>query len=180
MQKVIIGSTNPVKLGSVQEAFATVFGSDGKFDFITYAALSGVSDQPMNQEETKQGAENRAAACLREYPDASYGVGLEGGLEQMAGKYWVMAWMCVMSNEGGKGFGRTATFQLPPAVGRLIDEGYELGTANDMVFGETNSKKKGGAVGLITDNKLTRQSVYRDAMIFALAPFAKPELFAQG
>ena len=95
MKKVIVGSNNPIKLETTKEAFAVTF-PDEVFEFITFAAPSNVPDQPMGQAETKQGAENRAKACLQEYSDADFCVGLEGGLEKIDDNYWATAWMCII------------------------------------------------------------------------------------
>ena len=86
--------------------------------------------------------------------------------------------MCVMHKSGTTGFGRTSAFLLPPKVSELINQGQELGIATDIVFNETNSKHKGGTVGILTNDLITRKDFYRDAMIFALIPFVKPELYS--
>ena len=74
---------------------------------------------------------------------------------------------------GKTSLGRTGAFLLPPAVTALINEGMELGIANDIIFNETNSKHKGGAVGSLTDGIIMRQNFYRVALI----PVLKPELY---
>lgn len=176
MKKVIVGSNNPIKLETTKEAFEQVF-PELDFEFLTFSAPSGVPDQPIGQIETKQGAINRANACKSEYLDADFYVGLEGGIEKTEEEYWVFAWMCVLGRDEKKGFGKTASFLLPPKVGDLIDRGEELGIATDIVFNETNSKHKGGTVSILTNESITRKDFYKDAIIFALIPFLKPELY---
>ncbi len=176
MKKVIVGSNNPVKLETVKEAFRISF-PETEFEFNTFAAPSLVPDQPIGQVETKQGATNRAQACKVEYPDADFFVGLEGGLEKIDGDYWVFAWMCVLDKSSTKGCGRTGSFLLPPKVSELIDQGEELGRAADIVFNETNLKHQGGTIGILTNQNITRKDFNRDAMIFALIPFVRPELY---
>lgn len=176
MKKVIVGSNNPVKLETTKEAFRQCF-PETVLEFITFEAQSGVPDQPIGQIETKQGATNRSEACKLEYPDADYFVGLEGGLEKIEEGYWVFAWMCIIDKNGTQGFGRTGSFLLPPKVSELIGQGEELGIATDTVFDETNSKHKGGAVGILTNENISRKEFYKDALIFALIPILKPELY---
>lgn len=176
MKNVIVGSTNPVKLATVEEAFQLAFPT-AEFDYTTLAAASGVPDQPLGQAETKQGATNRAEACRAAYPGADYFVGLEGGLEENDGSHWAFAWMCVVDIQGTAGFGRTGSFRLPLQVSELIAQGKELAVATDIVFNETNSKHKGGTIGILTNDVITRKDLYRDAMLFALIPFVKPELY---
>ncbi|MCA2492904.1 DUF84 family protein, partial [Vibrio sp. 2175-1] len=38
-------------------------------------------------------------------------------------------------------------------------------------------KQKGGAISLLTQNQLTRSSVYHQALILALIPFTNPDHF---
>lgn len=176
MKKVIVGSNNPVKLEATKEAFTLAF-PDVEFEFSTLSVPSGVPDQPMGESETKLGAANRAHACKAAHPEADFFVGLEGGLEKVDGEYWAFAWMSILDTAGSSGFGRTGSFLLPPKVSELIDQGEELGVATDAVFNEVNSKHKGGTVGILTNETITRKDFYREALLFALIPFVKPELY---
>ncbi len=176
MKTVIVGSHNPVKLETTKEAFALIFPEDD-IDFLTFDAPSGVPDQPFGSDETKLGAQNRAAACKNEFPNADFWVGLEGGLEKDDKDYWAFAWMCIEGKDNKTGFGRTGSFLLPPEVSKLVGEGQELGHATDAVFDETNSKHKGGTIGILTNDLIGRKDFYRDALIFALVPFIKKELY---
>ncbi len=67
---------------------------------------------------------------------------------------------------------------LPPAVKELIASGLELGEANDKVFSTVNSKQRSGAYGLLTDGLFTRETIYRQTLIFALIPFVN-DLYPQ-
>ncbi|WP_337236846.1 DUF84 family protein, partial [Salmonella enterica] len=58
MRKIIIASQNPAKVNAVRSAFSTVF-PDQEWEFIGVSVPSEVADQPMSDEETKQGALNR-------------------------------------------------------------------------------------------------------------------------
>ncbi len=75
------------------------------------------------------------------------------------------------------GKSRTGTFRLPEPVARLVREGRELGEADDVVFGRSNSKQEEGAVGLLTGNVIDRAALYEHAVILALAPFKNPDLY---
>ncbi|MGH7203614.1 MAG: DUF84 family protein [Candidatus Levyibacteriota bacterium] len=51
---VAVGSENPVKIAAVKEAFEKVF-PEQQFQIKGVAVQSGVSDQPMNDEESIKG-----------------------------------------------------------------------------------------------------------------------------
>jgi non-canonical (house-cleaning) NTP pyrophosphatase len=52
----------------------------------------------------------------------------------------------------------------------------ELGEADDLVFGQINSKQQNGAIGILTNDLIDRESLYRPAVIMALIPFLNPTL----
>ena|SRR3989344_288925 len=177
MKKIVIASKNPVKINAVIAAFGMMFQSE-IFESTNISAPSGVSDQPLTDEETFIGASNRLEHIIREIPDADFWVAIEGGVEEKNGEMEAFAWMIVRDGSGMRGKGRTGTFFLPQAIAKLIEEGKELGEADDIVFGRTNSNQENGAVGLLTDNVVDRTKYYIDAVVFALIPFKNTKYYA--
>jgi len=110
-------------------------------------------------------------------PRADFFVGIEGGIEEKNFEMEAFAWIVIKTKENEFGKGKTGTFFLPPQVAELIKQGKELGDADDMVFGKTNSKQENGAVGILTDNVIDRTKYYVDAIIFALIPFKNKALY---
>ncbi len=176
MKKVVIASTNPVKIETTSRGFSKMF-PDLKFEFIGVSAPSGVSDQPMSEVETLNGAINRAENVSKLENKADFWVGIEGGLEEISTEMESFAWVVVKSKSGKFGKGRTGSFFLPDKVTRLIKQGKELGEADDIVFKMENSKQANGSVGILTGNVLTRTSFYEPAVILALIPFKNGELY---
>ncbi|HKK09897.1 MAG TPA: inosine/xanthosine triphosphatase [Bacteroidales bacterium] len=169
--KVLVASLNPVKVDACQQAF-TRFFPDEEIRVSGEKTPSGVSEQPFSEAETLGGAVNRAELLRSQNPDADYVVGIEGGVEQRFDELWAFAWV-VVSNGSKSGKGTTARFPLPGKVKELLDEGLELGDANDQVFSQHNSKQQGGAIGLLTGDLITRKELYVPAVIMALIPFRK-------
>ena len=181
MKTVIVASANPVKIQAAREGFTRMFPGE-TFTFTGASAPSGVSDQPFSSQETLQGALNRALHIREHLPRADYWVGIEGGVEDSPegpltpGQLSVFAWVVVLSNSQ-TGKGRTGVFFLPPRVAELVHAGKELGEADDIVFGRSNSKQENGAVGLLTGDVMDRAGYYVPAVILALIPFKNPELY---
>lgn len=171
--RIVISSRNPVKIAACKAAFALVF-PDARQELVAVSVPSNVSEQPASDEESRQGAGNRARNARSQHPDADYWVGLEGGLEWIDGEPMASAWMVVLDRSGKSGQARTPTLPLPPAVRQLLLQGLELGDANDRVFATAHSKQAGGAYGLLTHNRMTRESVYTQALTLALLPFSHP------
>jgi len=93
--KIVIASTNPVKIRAVEEAFKKVFEKDFEIDPVS--AKSGVPDQPMSDKETLKGATNRVDNAMKEFPKANYWVGIEGGVEVIDNRLATFAWVVVKS-----------------------------------------------------------------------------------
>ncbi len=175
MKKIIIASKNPAKIKAVENAFSKVFSNE-RFNYEGVNVLSGVPAQPIGEAETLLGAENRVENAMQKF-EADYWVGLEGGVAHNNNQLEAFAWMVIKSRKM-YGKGRTGSFFLPPKVAELVQEGMELGHADDIVFGQSNSKQKGGAVGLLTHNLLTRTTYYEQALILALIPFINPSYYS--
>jgi inosine/xanthosine triphosphatase len=172
--KIIVGSENPVKIKCVKNVFSKFFE---KIEVIGKKIKARLSKQPQTEEETIQGAIKRAEEIMKKYrPD--FGVGIEGGLEYIRGQLFTFAWVCIKSKNGKIGLGRTASFSLPPIIEKLIKEGKELGEADDIVFGIKNSKRKMGAIGLLSHGKLDRTKLYEQGVICALLPFLNENLYS--
>jgi len=175
MPVVVIASKNPVKVQAVKIGFERMFPEE-PFEFQAVSVSSGVSNQPFTDEETLRGACNRTANAMQVSPHANYWVGVEGGVEDLDEGMTAFAWIVVRS-QNALGKGRTGTFFLPTAVTELIHQGKELGEADDIVFGRSNSKQENGAVGLLSGNVIDRAQLYEQAVILALIPFKNPGLY---
>ena len=171
---IIVASANPVKIESARQGFKLVF-PNVTLHVMGANVPSGVSDQPMTDAETLSGARNRALNAQASRPNADYWVGIEGGCEETDSTLQVFAWIVVQSaNKQGRG--RTGTFVLPDEVAELVNQGMELGHADDRVFQRENSKQKNGSVGILTGDIIDRVGFYVPAVILALIPFMNPEL----
>lgn len=179
MKKIIVASRNPAKLFAVEDAFSRHFPKE-PLELVAVSVESGVSDQPTSDVETRQGAKNRALAARQTEQNADFWIGLEGGVEAIDDQLMAFAWMAALDDTGRMGEARTVTLPLPPAVKKLVDEGMELGDANDRIFATLNSKEKGGAFGLLTNGLYTRESVYTEALVVALLPLVNELYTATG
>jgi len=177
MKKIVVASKNPVKVQAVKNGFLRMYPDESPH-ILCVSAESGVSEQPTSDQETLQGAINRAQAAEREVQNADYWVGIEGGIEEHDGEMSAFAWV-VIKSAALLGKGRTGTFYLPPQVANLIQQGVELGEEDDIVFNQSNSKQKNGAIGILSGNAVTRTQLYEQAVIFALVPFKNPQLYSQ-
>ncbi|KAH8803407.1 inosine triphosphate pyrophosphatase-like protein [Xylogone sp. PMI_703] len=178
-KQLIIASKNPVKIAAALEGFQRMF-PDNTYTTQGISVPSGVPEQPFTDAETLQGALNRAQNAREQQPQADFWVGIEGGVEdtpdQLAGTLQSFAWVVVINSEGRIGKARTAMFYQPEEVAKLVRGGMELGHADDVVFGKSNSKQHNGSVGLLTDDVIGREAYYVQAVILALIPFKNERL----
>ncbi|ETX01796.1 MAG: inosine/xanthosine triphosphatase [Candidatus Entotheonella factor] len=175
MSKIVVASTNPVKMAATQRGFHRMFPAK-TFDFESVSVPSGVREQPLSNAETLQGATQRTQAASECVPDAAYWVGIEGGVETDRHGLGAFAWIVIRSS-AFTAQSRTGTFYLPSPVADLLGRGNELGEAIDIVFGTANSKHAGGAIGLLSDHAVDRTQLYEQAVVLALVPFKHTGLY---
>ncbi len=168
MYHVVAATSNPAKISAILLAFEDVFGA-GHCRISGAETESGVSAQPMSDEETLQGARNRVINARHHQPDADFWVAIEAGIDGQQ----AFAWM-VIENASQRGESRSASFLLPQVVAAQLHRGQELGEVMAELTGISNIKQKGGAIGALTDGRLTRTSVYHQALLLALCPLLHP------
>ena len=175
MKRVGVASANPVKIAAALEGFRRMFPGE---DFSTVAinVKPSISVQPRTDEETLQGAEERAELARDARPDLDYWTGIEGGVAEWKQGMGAFAWVVVLDSSRS-GRGRSGEFFLPEKVADLVRKGVELGEADDRIFSRNNSKQGNGAIGLLTNDAIDRTGLYVPAVIFALIPFKNPELY---
>lgn len=173
IQRVAVGSANPVKLAA---AAAVIRGYLPDVTVAPHPVPSGVPDQPFGDEQTIAGARERARRA-REAADADLGVGLEGGVVDGPDGMRTCAWCVVVHRDGREGVGGSLAMPLPDGVAAMIRAGEELGYAMDKFANARGTKHGKGAVGILTAGKIDRQGAYEVLVTYALAPFVTPALF---
>tara|TARA_R110002126_G_scaffold12196_14_gene53180 strand:- start:251 stop:763 length:513 start_codon:yes stop_codon:yes gene_type:complete len=170
MWTIVVASANPAKINAVKQCFQSNFPEQA-IKVTGVAVASGVAEQPLSSAETLLGAQNRLQA-LKLQAAADYYVAIEAGLDIDMTFAWIL-----IEHDDKLGKARSASLMLPPAALHLLAEGVQLGDAMDQLFGTTNIKQAGGAIGLLTHNQLSRASVYQQALTLALIPFLNPQRF---
>jgi len=152
--KIIIGSKNPAKIAAVKNSFS--------FDDVEFASLdtsSGVSDQPFSDEETIQGAINRAVCALEE-GKGDIGIGLEGGVHETSHGLLLCNWGALAVKELPPFIAGGARFLLPEEVAIRLRAGEELGPVMDDYAKMKNVRKHEGAVGIFTNGMINRVDMF--------------------
>ena len=158
-----MGSTNHVKVEAVREVMERVFG-DVRVTGINVD--SGVPDQPF-EEQTRQGAINRAKAALGDHDMA---VGIEAGVfEKELGLYDIQ-FCAILDRSGRLTVGTGSGFMYPPAVADLVRKGQTVGEAMKAVFEQPDIGKGQGAIGYLSRDLLDRKALTEQSIIAAMVP----------
>lgn len=172
---IAVASLNPVKIEAARLGFEQAF-PEWALHMQGFSVSIATPDQPIGDDVTYQGAVQRMQALKQLAQGYTYFVGIEGGVVKHSCGYDSFAWI-VLGDMQHQYSSRTGTFHLPPAVCELLDDGLELGDADDRVFGRTLSKQEGGAIGLLTHNRINRTQLLAESVFLALIPFQNPALF---
>ncbi len=176
--RIRVASKNPVKVTAAHQAFNQVFPNH-TIHCEGMETESGVADQPMTENETRLGAQNRIRYCRAHdtNKEEDYFVSMEGGVDDFEEGAATFAYVAIAGRDGKIHTGRSANLPIPDAVYLRLKNGEELGDVMDDLFKTDNVKQKGGAIGLLTNHRATRESTYTQALILALAPILHPDLY---
>ncbi|WP_028772496.1 inosine/xanthosine triphosphatase [Shewanella waksmanii] len=181
--RLTVGSLNPVKIAAAKHAISPFF-PDLVIECHGMHAPSLVPDQPMTNQQTKQGAINRMQYCRAHGPKKAVGVldlfvAMEGGVDEFEHGAVTFAYVVIGYGEQQMSLGRSCELPLPRAIFKALQQGQELGDVMDSVFNTHNIKQKGGAIGLLTNGQATRESTYTQALTLAMAPLLHPQQYAK-
>ncbi len=154
--KMYIGSMNPAKIKAVKNAFPEA-------EVVEIDVASKVSLQPFSDEETMEGAVNRARECASLNPD-SVGIGLEGGVMELNGELFLCNWGALINEKGHTFLASGARIPLPEEVAAQLEKGIELGEVMDEYSQRKDVRKKEGAVGIFTNELVSREEMFTHVM----------------
>lgn len=172
--EAIVGSKNPVKIKAFNDTLERIFPNH-QINCRGVDAPSLVAEQPMTEKETCEGAMNRVYYCQSHY-SADFYAAMEGGVDNFEYGPSTFAFVVVATNDK-KQVGRSANLPIPQSVFDQLQKGKELGPLMDELFGTSNIKQKGGAIGLLTNGLETRAGNYTQALTLAMAPFLHADRF---
>jgi inosine/xanthosine triphosphatase len=151
--KIAIGSMNPVKIKAVKNAF-----NDVEAQIVSCSALSDVRSQPLSNEETLQGAINRARDCLKK-TDAGLAIGLEAGVVVLEDEVYLCHWGAIVDRNQNTYFTNGPLILLPTEYLKPLLEGQNLEDIMHHSTGIESLGAKEGAIGVFTQNRLNREQV---------------------
>ena len=173
---IAVGTKNPAKVNAVQAAFSKLFPNEIIMTN-SHDVSSGIDSQPMNTSTSITGARNRATKALASDNEATYGAGLEGGLEQIGDLWFDCGWCVIVDRNNQEGVASSARLPTPKIMMDKIYQGIELGEVIDLIFKTKNAKQAEGHFGLMTNNTVTRTDGYVQGICMAFSRFLHPELF---
>lgn len=174
--KIAVGSINPVKVGAVVSVARRVFGGD--VVVVPVEVDSGVPPTPIGEDVIVRGAVNRAFSAFKLVGDADLAVGMEGGLVEKFGRWFITGWCAVVDSSGSYTLGSSVYMEVPRNVVDRVFMGVELGDVIDEISGLRGTKRSIGAIGVFTRRFLTRGIAWENALIYALVRVLNPGLFA--
>ncbi|ATA61032.1 NTPase [Geobacillus stearothermophilus] len=154
MKTVAVGTKNEAKVAAVRAVFAAP-----SWRLVPLDVPSGVSVQPLSDEETRLGAMNRAKRAL-DAAGAEIGIGLEGGVMRIDGQWWLCNWGALADRSGLVLTAAGARLALPPEIGAGLEAGRELGEVMEEYTGRRNIRANEGAVGVLTNGRIKRAAMF--------------------
>ena len=151
--EVAIGSTNSVKIQAVKNAL-----NSESIRVVPCSALSKVRPQPLSDEETLQGAINRARDCL-EKTESTLAIGLEAGIVFLNEQIYLCHWGAIVDRHQNTYFTNGPLILLPKEYAKDLIEGQNLEDIMHHSTGIENLGAKEGAIGVFTQKRLNREQV---------------------
>ena len=154
MVKIALGTKNPAKIKAGELAARELSA-----ELISIDVSSEVSEQPFSDEETIEGAINRARNAMKE-ADAEFGLGLEGGVVNTPYGLFICNWGALVTRRDKCFIGGGARIKLPDEIAQELFDGRELGPVMDEYTRQEGIRKSEGAVGVFSNGRVTRDRMF--------------------
>jgi inosine/xanthosine triphosphatase len=151
---IALGTTNPAKVRAVQAVFTTT-------EIKALSVSSEVSAQPFSDEETVEGAINRARNAKVE-ANVTIGIGLEGGVVETDRGLLLCNWGALLASDCEPVIAGGLRIPLPEDFVAPLKSGRELGEIIDEYAKKENVRQNEGAIGILTGGYISREQVFTD------------------
>lgn len=168
--RVNVGSLNPVKVAAVNAVLR------GLFPDVTVTGVDvarRVGEQPWGT-EAEQGAELRALDSIGE---GDLGVGIEAGVVERKDGLYDVQHCAIVDGMGWVTRGHGMGFRYPSSVAELVRGGATVGEACASLFEEGDQGSDMGAIGILTNGMLDRQRLTEQAVMAAMVPRIRKDLY---
>lgn len=123
--KIVVGTTYTQKIEYLKEVLDDI---GIKAEVIPTKVESGVSDQPITEDETSKGSVNRARDALKLNPNADFGLGIEVGYQpNKKGDFEMFCCTSIADNVGFVQSCFSSRFLLPKFHQDILKENKNLG-----------------------------------------------------
>jgi inosine/xanthosine triphosphatase len=174
--RVAVGSTNPAKVDAVRRVFRRALPGV-RVKVTGFNVAHGTRAQPLGP-KTAAGALRRARLALAR-GTAEYGVGIEAGLllDKGIGKWLDVQYCAIVDALGHESKGHGPGFHYPDDVTAEVQRGKTVGHVMARVSGDERIGRTTGAIGYLTRGLLDRTALTEQAVMAALVPRIRRELY---
>lgn len=148
---------NPTKVNAVKEVFSS-------YHVEAVQVPSKVSDQPCSDQETKEGAIQRALGCVRMH-QGNIGIGLEGGVMYLDEELYLCNWGALVTEEEKVYTASGARIKLPQSFADSLNQGIELSDIIDQFTKKQHVRSREGTIGIFTNNLVTRKELFKHVVL---------------
>jgi|SRR5690554_895914 len=150
MYNVYVGSTNIVKVNAVKKVLP-------EYNIVAKVVNSGVSLQPLSDEETIAGAKTRA----ENLPLDGLRIGLEAGVNITGNTMFLVNWGVLIDQNNNYYFAGGTRIPLPEFIkDKILNDKLELAEVMDEYFKTSDIKHKEGTIGFFTNNLVKRIDIF--------------------
>jgi non-canonical (house-cleaning) NTP pyrophosphatase len=149
------------------------------FSVTWYTVDTGVSDQPLNREETLLGSINRAKNCFKHNNTLDLACGAEAWVyfNDAKTKVFLIWASSLIDSDWYVSSSYVSEIELPPSFITPLLEGKELWKIMDSLRNTQWANHREWAFGFFTKNAITRSESFEMMMITAFVPWLHPELY---
>jgi len=147
----------------------------GDYKLTSVVPDSQVGEQPFHA-DVARGAERRALSAIEK---GDLGVGIEAGIFEREDGFYDVQYCVIVDRDGWRTVGHGSGFRYPPEVSEQLRSGKSVSQAFESLYGIRDIGKREGAIGFLTEGRLARKELTEQAVLAAMVPRIRKELYRE-
>lgn len=161
--KVYLGTLNKAKVAAVKEVLSD-------YEVVSMKVDSGVNKQPLNDEETINGALNRA----KNLPLDGLRIGLEAGVQELNGILFLTNFGVLIDEENNVYYAGGTRIPLPKYMkNEILINKKELSEVMEEYTKVIDGRNHEGAISFLTDSLVKRKDIFTHITLLLYGQYLK-------
>mgnify|MGYP002631596041 CR=1 FL=1 len=173
--KIVLTSISKIKESVVLESVKLLFPNE--ITELVKVDIETTGPEPTGEQATLGQISKALEKAKTLHPDASFYVGMEGGVRETDLGMEEIAYVVIENNSRQRSVSQAVSFPIPPEVAKMVRGGVVFAEAVNQTYATNDIKNNQGFIGLLTNQIVSKKALYFQPTVVAFSKYLKDGWF---